>query len=60
MTNLKLADREGVNKLTKLTTEKQISSQNLELVRRIISESGGLDATKKKSKEHAESEATCC
>jgi geranylgeranyl pyrophosphate synthase len=51
---LKLADREEVNTLTKLTAEKQISPENLELVRQIISESGGLDAAKKKSKEHAE------
>jgi len=51
---LKLADREGVNKLTTLTAEKQVSPENLELVRQIISESGGLDAAKKKSKEHAE------
>jgi geranylgeranyl diphosphate synthase type I len=51
---LKLADKEGVNTLTKLTAEKQISPENLELVRQIISESGGLDAAKKKSKEHAE------
>jgi geranylgeranyl pyrophosphate synthase len=49
----KLADREGVNTLTKLAAEKQISPENLELARQIISESGGLDAAKK-SKEHTE------
>ena len=51
---LKLADRDGVNTLTRLAAEKQISPENLELVRQIIRESGGLDAAKKKSKEHAE------
>ncbi len=51
---LKLADKKGVNTLKKLTAKKQISIESLELVRQTISESGGLDAAKKKSKEHAE------
>ena len=51
---LKFADRKEVNTLTRLTAEKQISPENLGLIRQIINESGGLNAAKKKSKEHAE------
>jgi geranylgeranyl diphosphate synthase type II len=51
---LRLADREGINKLKRLTSKKHISPMDLELIRGIVRESGALEAAKEKSKEHAE------
>lgn len=51
---LKLANREGIDKLKSLTRKKRISPRGLELVRAVVRESGALEAAKEKSKEHAE------
>jgi len=51
---LRLADREGINKLKRLTSKKRISPKDLELIRGIVRESGALKAAKEKSREHAE------
>jgi len=51
---LKLADREGIAKLKRLTSKKRISPRDLESVRGVARESGALEAAKEKSKEHAE------
>ncbi len=50
----KLGDRDEVKTLRGLTSHKRVSPRNLELARRIIRESGGLDAAKEKSRDHAE------
>jgi len=51
---LKLADREGIARLKRLTSKKRVSSRDLELVRAVIRESGALETAKEKSREHAE------
>jgi geranylgeranyl pyrophosphate synthase len=55
---LKLANREGITKLKNLTSKKHISPKDLEFIRRIVRESGALEAAKEKSKEHAEKAKT--
>jgi len=52
--SLKLANREGIAKLKRLTSKKRISLRDLELIRGIVRESGALEAAKEKSREHAE------
>ena len=50
----KLADREGLDTLTNFMSKERTSSDDLELVRAVVRESGALEAVKEKSKEHAE------
>jgi len=50
----KLADQKGLKTLMNLAGKKEISSEDLELVRAIVRKSGALEAAKEKSKEHTE------
>jgi len=51
---LKLVDRDGLNTFMSLTGKEHINPESLELVREIITESGGLKSAKEKSRSHAE------
>jgi geranylgeranyl pyrophosphate synthase len=53
-----LADQAGLDILTDLKGKEHISPNDLELVRKVIRESGALKAAKEKSKEHAEKAKT--
>ncbi|MFQ5999605.1 MAG: polyprenyl synthetase family protein [Candidatus Bathyarchaeia archaeon] len=50
----KLANRDGLDALKNLIGKKRVSSDDLELIRTVVRESGALEAAKEKSREHAE------
>jgi len=49
-----LADRGGLDTLTNFMSKERINSDDLELVKAVVRESGALEVAKEKSKEHAE------
>lgn len=50
----KMANRDGLDALKNLTSKERVGSDDLELIRMVVRESGALEAAKEKSREHAE------